>query len=47
MTKDNRREIAVHLSYETVLNPMQDGRAAGQLFNQEYYDTFNDPKPTV
>jgi N utilization substance protein B len=40
MTRTTAREIAVHLSYETVMNPMKTDELLDSFFNKEYYDTL-------
>lgn len=42
MTRTSAREIAVHLSYEAVMNPMKTEDLINTFFNREYYDTLKD-----
>jgi N utilization substance protein B len=42
MTRTSAREIAVHLSYETVMNPVKTEELLETFFNREYYDTLKD-----
>lgn len=40
MTRTTAREIAVHLSFEAVMNPMKTDELIGGLFDEEYYATL-------
>ncbi len=40
MTRTTAREIAVHLSYETAMNPMKISELLETFFSQAYYETL-------